>query len=445
MPNTPAKRTRFDPAAAMPTGEDSTTAVGKPSSSPTAMAESFVRKHVQSLHPQIATILERLGLRHLKLLVKANNKAKHIRRMTDDQDFVPRSARVDFEFHVSKPAEESPEFTALREDTNDLITAFQRSLTQKILAATRLEHNILTRSVQDDLVESLRVVVQAFLIVGEKATDDIDASVYSLVHTYQDTLFEVVGLDLDAFVARYKTAHNIDSFPSAAAAAAAAAAAGVATADGHDSDRDDSLGYVLAGIPPAPAVDPCLANIHRAIVSVFVEPWRLFLKQQRQNDIHLELKKLSTAHFTETATVDAAMDVDAEPAADRRHLGDLIRKATQDETRKLQRELQSVRSQLAAVKLPPKNDQRGRPPNGASKKKSRSRQGGSAARASAPRQGRSASPGQARRPHRPAGKADGAANGSSNGNDNNKKASTTKSGNKRRQRPKRSATGNNRR
>ena len=443
MPNTPAKRTRFDPTAAMPTGEDSTTAVGQPSGSPTAMAESFIRKHVQSLHPQIATILERLGLRHLKLLVTANNKAKHIRRMTDDQDFVPRSARVNFEFHVSKPAEESPEFTALREDTNDLIAAFQRSLTQKILAVTRLEHTLLTRSVQDDFIESLRVIVRAFLIVGEKATDDVDVSVYSLVHTYQDTLFEVVKLDLDAFVPRYKTAHNINSFPSAAATAAATA--GVAAAAGHDSDRDDSLGYALAGIPPAPAVDPCLANIHRAIVSVFVEPWKLFLRQQRQNDIHLELKKLSTAHFTEKATVDAAMDVDAEPAADRRHLGDLIRKATQDETRQLQRELQSVRSQLAAIKQSPKNAQRGRPQNGASKKKSRSRQGGSAARASAPDRGRSASPGRARQAHRPAGKAGDAANGSSDGNGNNKKASTTKSGNRQRRRQPRSTAKSNRR
>jgi hypothetical protein len=48
---------------------------------PKAVAESFIRSHVASLQPQLATILEKLGIQHLNLLAKADNKDTMISKM----------------------------------------------------------------------------------------------------------------------------------------------------------------------------------------------------------------------------------------------------------------------------------------------------------------------------------------------------------------------------
>jgi hypothetical protein len=83
-------------------------------------------------------------------------------------------------------------------------------------------------------------------------------------------------------------------------------------------------------------------KLKRIIESVFIAPWTQYLDQVKKNEIVLELKKLSTDHFTEQSTTAAAMRIDDEPAADRQLLMELIKKETKAETKTLQNEIKQL-------------------------------------------------------------------------------------------------------
>ena len=93
---------------------------------PLSTAESTVSTHLASLQPNLAPILEKSALDCIRSQAKAFNKANQITRMQNDVDFIPRrSARVAFKFNVSAAAEKSSAFISLKNDTNNIINAFQ--------------------------------------------------------------------------------------------------------------------------------------------------------------------------------------------------------------------------------------------------------------------------------------------------------------------------------
>lgn len=118
-----SKRTRID-ATAQATASSATS---KPKS-PMAHADKHIEEHVASLLPNIATILEKLSKDHLRLRAKANNKSKQINKMTTDEEYIPRSARVAFKLTGSKMVAESPEYIALQTETNEAISVSSRNL-----------------------------------------------------------------------------------------------------------------------------------------------------------------------------------------------------------------------------------------------------------------------------------------------------------------------------
>jgi hypothetical protein len=97
------------------------------------------------------------------------------------------------------------------------------------------------------------------------------------------------------------------------------------------------------------------AKLKHAIESVFVAPWNQYLDQVKKNAIALELKKLSTSHFSEQSTKAAAMLVDEEPAADRKLLMELIKKQTQAENKALKNEVKQLRDSIKTLKDTKKN------------------------------------------------------------------------------------------
>jgi hypothetical protein len=98
-----SKRTRFAPPEVK--DNDTPTSIQPPKS----LAESFIRSHIASLHPEIQTIIERFGKEHLVLLNKVDHKRSQVQHMVDDDDFIPSSARVSFEITTSKLVKETPE------------------------------------------------------------------------------------------------------------------------------------------------------------------------------------------------------------------------------------------------------------------------------------------------------------------------------------------------
>jgi hypothetical protein len=378
-PTPSSKRVRIDAMASEPTSSRKDDSTRKP---PKALAESFIRSHVASLQPQLATILEKLGIQHLNLLAKADNKDTMISKMESDPAFIPRSARLDFTLHMSKKAEATAEYHALHEETEKLLQSIRLGLKRQVIAATKIEYNVLRQEIRLDLARSLRIITRAFLI-GDSDETDVDNKVFALIDNCHESLLVHANIERTAFLQLYKETHNLENFPSNSQQSPSSQQSPF-----FASIADSESATVLTsnhGSQSSAASTFYDVKLKRAIESVFVAPWNQYLDQVKRNTIALELKKFSTSHFSEQNTEAAAMLVDEEPAADRQLLIELIKKETQAETKALQKEVKQLRAQLKTLdtsdKTPKgpdnnqkgrasaKNQQRGRSSGGASTKK----------------------------------------------------------------------------
>lgn len=356
---------------------DTTATNGGPSKSPMAHATAHISDHVASLQPQIATILSRLAKQHLLLLSKLYHRMKQVEKMESDADFIPRSARVNFVLNLSKTAEQDAEFPALRDECLRIVEETQNSLKKQIIAATNIEIKILKLELQKDLAGAIHMAVKAFLLADEKATSIPPEKMGStLLDRYHETLLSHAHCLLADFRPIYCTENGITDLPAPYAVADTNARRRATQAT---QDNSDSLfPGLLANPPPADAPpvrnvteDNLASNLKRTLESVFITTWAIYLGHSKANAVDAALKKLSIEHFDSKATESAAMEIDMEPPATRLQLDSLIQDSVSKQTKKLQRELTTIRAELTKTQSKPsKKERRGSSPSASNKKKS---------------------------------------------------------------------------
>ena len=345
----PAKRTRLDASALTPADDKAIT--------PMAAARQSLQTNCASLQPEIATILSKLGLERLQTLHKISHKKTQAQKIEDDDDFIPRSARVNFTLSASKLVEQDVEYTRLLDETSVIVTTFQAALKSKILAVAKLEVSALKSKSGSDFAVSLRLAVQACLLCEPTTPNlDTDQVVNTLLQEYSATLLAHLDLNLGAFRAVYKRTHTLITLPAAFPLVL----------------PDPIPHHPVFGLPTQATLQ-VIAKVHRTLETTFLTPWSSYLDVQARNTISLQLKKLGETHFTAAATDAATMVVDAEGAAEPQLIKDLIQTQVTVATRSLQSELKGLRSQLS---LQAKNSTRGS--SRASNKKEKGKQAAAA-------------------------------------------------------------------
>jgi hypothetical protein len=349
---------------------DTTAANGGPSKSPMAHATAHISDHVASLQPQIATILSRLAKQHLLLLSKLYHRMNQVEKMESDAEFIPRSARVNFVLNLSKTAEQDTEFPALRDECLRIVEETQKSLKNQIIAATNIEIKILKLELQKDLAGAIHLATKAFLLADEKATSIPPEKMGStLLDRYHETLLSHAHCVLADFRPIYCTENGITDLP-----------APYRVADTRRRATQDNSDSLFPGLLATPAEAPTgstatedslASNLKRTLESVFITTWAIYLGHSKANAVAAALKKLSIEHFDSKATESAAMEIDMEPPATRLQLDSLIQDSVSKQTKKMQRELTTIRAELTKTKSKPsKNYQRGSSPSASNKKKS---------------------------------------------------------------------------
>ena len=319
---------------------------------PKGNAENHIKTIVASLHPNFAPIAERLGKEHIILLSKLDNKIKAKKRLDDDLDLIPRSARIQFNISVSKRTEQAPGFTTLKEEVDKTITDFHKQLRSHIITGIGLEIKSLTNEIKEHLVKSIRVIVKSFMIVN-KDKSNADIKVNSLVRKYIDALTVNAKMNINEFNELYKSVNGLDAYP-------------ITVQHDVDADMDHSDSLVLTGgisghthqYQDSRNIKRDIDTIFDIVENVFVSSWACLKQQEEKNQVVLELKKLSTVTFTERATADAVFAVDNEPSADKPELQALIRKETRNDTKDLRQQLEKIKNELNALKTA-KNTQTG--------------------------------------------------------------------------------------
>ena len=385
----PNKRARFS--------ENNNDTIPLPSSSnkvqpPKLLAESFIRAAIASLHSIIAPDVEKLAKEHILLLSKKLHLDKVSQRMVNDQDYIPNSARFKFELSCSDRAKLLPEYKAIEEKTSNIILQAQKDLRTEIINASKLEIKAITNDIQLHLIKTLRLFAQAFLLVNNDRTP-VDEIVYVLAKDYIDNITVNVPMTLVTFVKLYKEVHTINTFPptsirttAAAAPPNATTATGTTNTTNRTSSRyfpnqdqsqsqsqsESTSGSTTQQQPPENIIiiNPNIKNIKDSFERIFVSSWTQYREQQTKNEMALELKKLTLSFFTTRATSDATMVVDAEPAADKTELKELIRLTTINETKNLLKQLNDMKKELNTLKGSKNSNQRGNGSASAKKTKS---------------------------------------------------------------------------
>ena len=360
------KRARIDPNAIVPTGNSSR----RNPKAPLALAEAHIRSHIASLHPQIASMLETHGFKHIMKLSNLYNKEKQILKMKEENDFYPRSVRFEFKLHMTKAAEQRTDYTTLQEEVNTSLQTMKNTFKQHVITATEIEKRVIEDSLLSDFVTTTRLITQAFNI-GSENVENVDTVVATIIENNHETLLQPIQSNLESFKTRYLADHNIASWPNIhiEPAAATQTQAQQQRTSAYFAPREQQP-LPAANINNAPsrptATSTLNATISRTLESVFVTSWNTYLDQIKKNEVSLQMKKLSANHGIEQSTDDANMLLDQEPTANPELVEVLITRKTTEATKQLRSEIADLTNQIKQLK----NDKRGR--GGASKQKENS-------------------------------------------------------------------------
>ena len=110
---------------------------------------------------------------------------------------------VNFEFRVTKKVENSPEFLAIKEETDTLVLEFKLNLKQKIMDTLRIECHMLRDELYEHLATKLHFVVKAQLLTRQSQIDP-HKIISTILHYYFDELFSVTDLTNKELNATYK-------------------------------------------------------------------------------------------------------------------------------------------------------------------------------------------------------------------------------------------------
>ena len=123
-PNDVIKHTHFDPSVLQ-----GSTRKRQP---PQALTLAFIKRHITLLRENWAHLLNDHGKKNITHHQFIWEKKKQLNRFNKDQYFVPKSARIDFQFHVSQEAEQSEEISTQKKDTDQIITNLQKSQKEQV-------------------------------------------------------------------------------------------------------------------------------------------------------------------------------------------------------------------------------------------------------------------------------------------------------------------------
>jgi hypothetical protein len=330
----PAKRARVDDAGT--STATTTTITTEDPHLPKTLAEAHINITAASLHPQIAPIVTKLGKTHLLLLCKREQKQKAVQRLIDDEQLIPRSARFQFTLSAPKRTEASLEYTTLQEKAKAIVTQCGLDLKKVIIQAAKLEIITLDNDIKIDLVRSIRLITQAFLIVNNDSTN-CDNKAHQLASLHIASLSKNAKMDINEFCDVYKNTHSLESFPVRI------------PRETIEIDHSDSMfaTQIARTTTETDQTNHDLDIIKQTIESVFITAWAKYTEQQKKNKIALELKKLSASFFTEQATEQSVIEVDQEPAADKIELKALIRQEAKAETKSLEQKINELTKQIA--------------------------------------------------------------------------------------------------
>ena len=302
--------------------------------SPSATARDIVSASTESLPDNIKSFILVSYAKHHKLRTKTTSQVSTKARLAEE-DFTPRSARINFKLTGSDSAMETESFRALQASVEEKVQVFQKDLTNAMLSTIQIEIDLNQAKMRDEFLLFIYNIV----------------SVLFMMH-YPQTKREIIPAHkLARFILSKQTEALYKFLPLNAT-----------NVQAHYTDfAQDDVEYNNEAPPPnfvtvfhaiAQELTPILQSIYVASNEAILVEQR---RRNRQAAIDQQIRHLTVGQATE----EAAMVIDTQPTADPKLIKELIAASVQKETKKL-RELLNKKNQKArrTPSTPPKKNQK---------------------------------------------------------------------------------------
>ena len=266
-------------------------------------------------------------------------KLRQHKKMEDDAEFIPRSARTNFEFRVNKEVEDCPEFVAINAETTDIINDFQMSLKQQIMKVLDIEVKLLQSHMYTNLVKQINYVVQAILVSEGKAVSP-HLIVSTFMHHHQEEFLDQTTMELEEFNEKYKEVHALARYPLPINAP---------LIDEEENMTDETRPDDAARSRYAIQLQQDAQLCYNAVYATIVIPVRSYAERCETIEIDISLKKLSTTAKLEDSATATKKRLGLEPTADPDLVKDLIRDQVSSDTQKISAELGQLKRQIALL------------------------------------------------------------------------------------------------
>ena len=326
---------------------------------PKTLAIASVEGHVASLHPQVSKIILSYTNKLIDLFHKLKQKETQLTKMNDNGDFIPRSARVNFEFYLRPEIKQTDEFGTIQLETTDLIKTFQFGLKAQIVKTMKLDIDFLKNKLNIVTCELIYYTSKAFHFFYNPTTinPSVTNTVAFLIYNFGDNLLKHCSLDKHSFKQKYTEVFHDVSIQTLYTSNTATNNSQISNASNplnryarnmasptqlnltQDSQPNNTINVTEA--------TNFIDYLRQTLECVLVVPLDNYLNQVHTNKASFQLEAFSTEILYERATAETAHQMELSQSVTPQELEELISKSTSKAVASLSKEIQSLKSRLA--------------------------------------------------------------------------------------------------
>ena len=328
--------------------------------SPTAIALSNLQTRLLSLpFKHVQDSLNQLGTTYLKQQVKAHSKYQLIKKMEDDKEYIPKSARSDFKLTTLKSIEPTEAFVTLQTNVEQATKTYQQVLRDAIIQTGKLEHTELVTASRTTFLNGIRLIGLNVTIINKGKKEDLDKYIAYIFKKYPTLLNGLSFTSPTEAIAKYKEVHSItdmdidDTF----------VVIDIGHANGTLSQESTQTTATIPINHPT-HINTLINEIYNCIQTVLTDPFTRYKSELENKVTSLELLKTNKEMMTSKKTEETNHLLNQEGAVDPKTMMELIKKETQKVAKPLLNEIKSLKKTMS------KNSKRGQSKTGANQKKS---------------------------------------------------------------------------
>ena len=374
MSEDPATSTNTSPKRVRLSEPNATEKVSNRAKTPKGIALSSISGHTASLHPHVSKLITNYGEKYINNYSKLLQKYQQSKRMSNDGEFIPRSARVNFEFYVRPEIKETDQFKGIQKETEIMVSDFQKHLKSQILRTVEMDIDFLKNDLNKIVCELLHHSVKTFHLLHDPDTvnPSITSTVAHLIHAHGDTLLKHCSLDKNTFKVLYSDLFNDNSITSISSVNQ------VINADNARNPyaRNATLSQNNSILPSHLGIaQQFIDSLRQTLEIVLCTSLDNFNSQVHSNKVASKLEAYSTEVLCEAATSETVEQMEGIPSVTPETMKEMVQKSTDEAMDSLKREIQSLKSRLknsVANNQKAKNSSQGGRKGASSTKKSKS-------------------------------------------------------------------------